>query len=382
MLSKDSPKLTQSKSSQSAGNASVCIACNKSHPAKDLILCHSCCACYDFLCAGFPRTLTEEIRKDRKKEPQRLLWQCTKCIASKRRSSSIRRPSSGSTPVPPPLSTESLQNQIDQHIQSTLDTIVKKVDETCDKLIRDLLARHTADINNQMTELKGVIESVQSKVSKLESHMQAMKTKRVSPENENILTKVADLESRVHSVESRRPDQTQAGANMDDRLKNFIVYGVPNETEVPVTEIVNKICRKYDVGFTAGAVNCFRLNQQNDAAISTPILCKFSSKEKRDEVFFNYIKKRDLCIGDVVDAAGADYRLYINEHLTKEEASIVRKCRQLKREEKIFKFYIRNSRISVALTSTKRSAVHVASMSDLDKLVEGTGVQQTDGSLK
>lgn len=227
-----------------------------------------------------------------------------------------------------------------------MEFLEKKIDNLFDKLS----AKFEEKLNSWIQKkIEDVIEPLNEKTNKLETAVATLESK------------IAELEKKLNA-NAKQINQEKINNDRNERLKNIIIYGVPDCTDEEMKSVVDKACKKYDGSFSSNNVKCLRLKKS--ANNYPPILVKFNSKGARDAIFFNYIKKRDLMLTDVMDGAnGLDCRIYINEHLMKDDAEIVKKCRELKRENKLQRFFLRNGVVFIQLSNgTKRKISDVAEL--------------------
>lgn len=184
-----------------------------------------------------------------------------------------------------------------------------RVDELFDKLKVKLDELISANINLLKSAYDNRFSAIETSIADLAVRCDTLATQ---------------LESRLHQLTPSEPN----GSAQPDRSKNLMCYGIPAGENLDLAAIVSKICLQFDPQFDANSMACFRLNSAN--GLKPPVIIKFATKRARDAVFFTYIKKRDLMLSSVLDGVDIQGRVYLNEHLTKEEAAVVKKCRELK----------------------------------------------------
>lgn len=279
--------------------------------------------------------------------------QSSQSAQSSRTTSISKKPALQPSKTTPPAPTKDgrkadvVDESIQNYIQSMLNDFVAQLDHKIDNLLKE---KFDAFANGIHDKIAGVEKNMAARIDFLEG-------------------RVSTLETRLSEANKMNNNRILDDANHADRSKNFLIHGVPNDPNLDVKQLVKNICSKYETSFDNEWAHCFRIKSAKDDSTTTPIMCKFVSREKRDSVFHKYIAKRDLKLSDVMDCAGVDLRVYINEHLSKEEAAIIRECRQLKKDKRIFRFYQRDGRIMVATSNEKNNAKRVSSLDDLTKLI-------------
>lgn len=342
-----SPTLRSTAVSQSTSRESVgklCGSCKKSVNGKEVVICAVCCGVFHLFCANVSKTLFEEINKSNNKTKKACFnWTCIKCADIQNIIAS-----------PSPNANGSAQSQSTTvpSMNATMDEFINKLD----KKIDDLLA----------SKMNPQIDILHTKIAALEE-------KLASCMNDTSAAKISEMEEKLNALGKQMSNieksnkGTKNNAHNNDRDKSFIIHGIPNNNDVDTKTIAVAACCKYVDNFNADYMACVKLKVK-DGSLTVPILCSFTSKAIRDRVFFSYIKKRDLRLGDVMDGAGIDARIYLNENLTKDEAEIVRACRKLKAEKKIVKHYLRDGNIFVVVSNDKKSAKSVQSMDELNAI--------------
>lgn len=318
--------MSQRVTRKNTTNSIVCAHCSKSTLNKDVILCDKCNSYYDLKCADITVSLFNEIKKMKnEKTKSSLFWQCTNCSKSNTANNDNNELLDKNT-----ASLEVLFNKFERKITNILDAKIESV------------------INSKVNEaVKGLSDSIKD----LQQEYIILKQKMKDIEN-NMESKLNELSTSGNVENERR-----------ERLNHFVIYGVPVAiTGNDILQIVERICIKYDKNFCKDNVQCFRLNNDNNYP---PILVKFFSRSARDAVFFNYIKKRDLMLSDVAEGNEIQHRIYINEHLAKQDASIVRECRTLKADKKIQYFFLRNGKIFILIAGNNNKIGPIKNISQL-----------------
>lgn len=341
-----SPTLRSTAVSQSTSRASVgkiCAPCKKSVNGKEAVLCAVCCGAFHLSCAHISKALFDEINKlNTKNKKSCFNWTCIDCADKQ---NIIASPSLNANE-----SSQSM-NTSPAALEVTMDEFISKLD----KKIDDLLA----------TKMNPQIEMLHEKIVALEDKLSSYVADTSTAKLTEMEAKLTALSTQLSNFE--KSNGSQNNNNRDDRKKNFIIHGVPNNNDLDVKSIATAACSKYVDNFNADCMACVKLKVK-EGSVTAPILCSFTSKTIRDRVFFSYIKKRDLKLGDILNDAGIDARIYLNENLTRDEAEIVRACRKLKTEGKILKHFLRDGDIYVAVTNAKNSAKRVHSLDELNAI--------------
>lgn len=339
-----------------------CGSCKKSVNGKDVVVCAMCGGAFDLGCAKISKVLFDEIHKSNTKvNKQCFNWTCSSCadkqIVISSQSSTSKTNSADS------LASQSTSMQSDTFsMETAMNDFINKFDKKIDELLEN--------------KLKPQIDMLNAKIVALEEKLTAHVPDRSNAKLAELEEKLISLEAQLSNIKKSNDDR-QIDSHRLERKKKFIIYGIPNENTLDIKSIATATCRKYAADFDADCMSCAKLKVKDDST-TAPILCSFTSKAVRDRIFFGYIKKRDLKLADVMDSAGIDVRLYLNENLTKDEAEIVRECRKLKREKKIATHYLRDGDIFVAVTNVKKSAKQINSMDELKAMIGNVQERNTE----
>lgn len=304
-----------SQLSQSAD--SKCGNCNKSTRKKGSIKCSSCNITFDANCANLSLALLDEVTKHRKsaaKNKSSFSWRCPNCTGS--------QTSENNTDI---LGLDARLDDLFDSLKSRLEALISSSIQT---LLRENEIKFAETVSSKILELKTELEL---RIAALEANQVNMKS---------------HFESRI-AVTATNPAPDKA-----ERAKNLLCFGIPNGDATALPDVVSRICSKYDPDFDIASVSFSRLTARDELA--PPVIVKFATKRARNNVFLNYIKTCDLKLTDVMNGACQDTRIYLNEHLSKEEAALVRQCRVLKQEKKIHRFTLRDGDIYIHFTPDKK----------------------------
>lgn len=323
--------VTSSQAKNSLGEK--CTTCSHSIQNKNAIVCDNCRGVYDPKCAKLTTHTFDELVKMQKSSPKAKVinWYCSTCAKTE--------PGASNKDV-----LSGFENIFESKISEFMESLEKKVDVLFQRKIESFIGGLTAKV-----------DLLETKINDLQIEIGVLRNKSIQDQNAASNDKFIQLQSKIQEVENGLNNQIKNVQTIDqrnterrDRQKNLLIYGVPDGERNLLGGIVKQICVKYDANFNAENVSYFRLYTKDKNSAAPPILCKFNSKAERDAIFFNYIKTRNLYLADVIEGAGVNERVFINEHLSKEDANIVRECNKLKREGKLIKFYLRDGNIYVS----------------------------------
>ena len=177
-----------------------------------------------------------------------------------------------------------------------------------------------------------------------------------------------DLKKQRNSEELKADELEQ-----HDRRQNLISKGVPQFQNENVTEIILSLASKLDVNLTANDISIAhrlpvkrpRLNSESNVTNRrhSGIIVRFISRQKRNEMYSNRIKAKDISDFPV---QGMN-KLYVNENLTQRRKRLFWLARQ-KAKELDFKFiWTSNSQIFIR-EDEKADSLPIRTEYDLDNL--------------
>lgn len=110
-------------------------------------------------------------------------------------------------------------------------------------------------------------------------------------------------------------------------------------------------------------------NRTQDTTDGRPgnIIAKFTSRKKKDE-FIAAIKKKKGITSKGIGMAGADQRIFVNDHLTRKNKSILRSAKRFKNEHMYQFLWVRSGKIYLRKNDTS-PPIHVSCDSQLKNLI-------------
>lgn len=291
-------------SSQTGGT--TCSECKKSQRSGKFINCAGPCGgLFDLTCADVSIRSYEEVFC-KKSKVNSVNWYCKKCTAKNANMNNTC------------CTEEMIQQLLNKALNGFLENLDGKIEKLVSAKIKEFGDSHDVAFN----EFEAKIQALEERVAQLE----------LLPKNEpsgDILSAIdQSCERRVKEIIA----ETNSTNDKQDRLNNLLIHGVPNDAASNVKDIMVKAFTKYNSTFNADNVTCYRLTKRGETPVTSPILCKFRDKRDRDGIFFKYLAKRDLVLSDVVDGAAITSRVFINEHLNKDEAMVIKRCRDMRKE--------------------------------------------------
>ena len=197
--------------------------------------------------------------------------------------------------------------------------------------------------------------------------------KRLRKEINQKDTKINSLENRVHELEqySRREDLVISGIELKNRSYARVTRtgqnddnneGAPIEEQESVeTQVINEFAKR-DVLLKSEDISACHTLGKKEPGKTNPIVIRFVSRKTKIDILRNSKKLKD-------PQNESWPKIYVNEHLTKLNASIARKARFLRKQQKIVSTWTRNCTVfikyNIDIEHTRIMAVK--SMDDLNK---------------
>lgn len=253
------------------------------------------------------------------------------------------------------LSSSTMSTHNDTIINKESDSTLKTILSTLQILLSrfDHLERRSEVFDSKLTAVNEKVDTVDSKCDATISEVDSLKKAVEILQSEN-----AVLHRMFNHAEKSR------------RQTDLLVEGIPSKTGENTQDIVLKIANHIKCDLSKeGISSSFRLTTHS--GITRPLLVKFANKTIRDAFYFSYLKERNLTLSDIMPELNLRNRIFINENLTAENRSFLRRCAALKVKHLIFHY------------STKNGAVYAKIGKDeVPVLVTADFLQRMEGSQK
>lgn len=202
----------------------------------------------------------------------------------------------------------------------------------------NLPSQNTSGQDNVGAKLEA-LETKIEKVSKLLMDNVLPQLNSIKSDIENCLSRIETFEKGTNSKIDKLVVENNHIRKQLNRC-DILVSGLPKTlTNDGLYEVVDKIGNVLDVKLEPYDIHlCTWIRNKK------VLLVKFNSVRKRDKIFSNYIKTKNLQLNHVINT-DIEARVYINEHLTPIAANMQYFCRKLLKEKKITKYFIKNSSV-------------------------------------
>lgn len=166
------------------------------------------------------------------------------------------------------------------------------------------------------------------------------------------LDKIENLSQKCKILENENTELKKALNSQEQysRRNCIEVYGMPESKEENIFATVFQISRAIGVKLDKEDIDaCHRLRSQPRSKEPRPIIIKFVSRWKKDEIIQARRVRRTLSLQDIdasLKGTGEGKKpIYINESLTKDNRILLSKCKEFKKKNNIKFLWTRNGKI-------------------------------------
>lgn len=289
------------------------------------------------------------------------------------RSHANRQASATSSPslpvVQPPDITSQLQD-LKNYFDTKLETIKKEILEemaikinSFEALVQQIWQQHNA-FNNRLNTIETSLENFRKEQDTYNSFPEKLL---------NLQTTLAAIEHENISIKSKLSDLELLDQNVNDveqraRLNNLEIFGLPKQKTENLVSITCKIATKLGVPLTGEDIDySTRIPSRiKNNGLPKTVIIRFKSIQLRDSLLSAARKKRGLSSTDI-EIPGESKPIYINEHLTLKNKSLLKATRTKCRELGFQNVWTRNAKIYVR-QHNKAPAVRILSLEQLESL--------------
>lgn len=331
--------------------------------------CHNCKQNYDLACANLSPKRYKKMSPD-----GRLNWKCLECRSKEPKADN------SNTPVRAVFQTvEEGEDDVEQDRHVTVrrarsvDNYITKealkgiLSEEIETTLTRLGFSQLKNINTQFSEIQesiayisGQYEDIKKLLNTTSSDLQSLKA-----ENNSLKETLNKLTVRVKTLEEENMKQQQWV-----RLQNIEITGVPEDKEENTVAIVQKVSEYIGVDIALSDVEFAHRVQPRRAASAVrarPIIARLKQRILKDKIMASARKHRNLNTKEV-GIAGEISKIYINEHLTKDNKILLKLCKQKAKELNYKYIWTKNCRIFVRKNEIS-PPISINSSSDIVKIV-------------
>lgn len=239
--------------------------------------------------------------------------------------------------------------------------------EPSSKEVWKLLVEMNSKLEDLVTQYKKVstdLEEIRKAVEFNDRNVEEVK--------ESILSLTDDLRDQKTTMEEVKASTDKLASEMDsttnklDELEQYTrknsleIHGIPTDGNVESEEVVLKIARAIDVEVESSDIEISHRLKVRSKTTSQPIIVKFLSHKKKNELLYARRKLKDLTVGDIFEHLTEDdtgeNRIFINENLTSYRRKLFGKLLSLRRKGTIFstwtidgKIFMKKSEVGIPI---------------------------------
>lgn len=379
---------------ESSGN---CVGCDGSLQEQDFMKCKDCSQKYDLLCANLSPKRFRSFNEAKKRK-----WVCPECVCklpkgdnndTPARSTKRQQPpsnlaaptgsdeSSTSTsnvttrkksPVPIPLPVSVSYITEERLREMWQNEMIKELKSMINSSNRDISGQLTT-INGQCADFQESLLYVSKQYDDLRKEISDLKQlfgnttseiKGLKEENKSLKQNLSACVARVKLLEEENLKQQQWA-----RIQNVEITGIPEHKDEITTDLVMKVSEHIGVAIQPTDIE-FAHRVQPRRAVSAsharPIVVRLRQRIIKDHLVAAARKHRNLTARDVGFASDTQ-KVYVNEHLTKDNKMLLGACKQKAKEVGYKYAWTKNCRVFVRKDDNS-PPIPVNSSADLVKI--------------
>lgn len=188
------------------------------------------------------------------------------------------------------------------------------------------MSRKLESLQNQMSQVLMIVESQKKKIVELEKEINKQKTA-----NEDLKKHLEDSQDLIDELQQR------------SRLNNVILTGIKQDKNEDVMKVVDSIGKKLGIMNPLDDVQvAHRVNTTMQGKIK-PIVIRMANTKTRDK-WTAAFRKSDLWKS----------KIYVNEHLTKRNQSLLSQAKKFKKEHKYKYVWVKDCKILIRKDESSR----------------------------
>lgn len=322
-----------------------CYKCKDALSTEDSLKCITCNCYFHYKCVGLNDMDFKKILPMNKTK-----WKCPPCKSMKK----INIPS-------PEPSSHSIIN-----IEAT--AIMAHLDEKF-SILKSAIDSLRSDVNEKLLKLTSKVNSWETRMNSFASSISAVDAQitDLKSENEKLKLELDSLRSNVKVIteENSRNEQWV-------RRSNIQINGVPEKKGENLLSLVSVLAKKcgFNINMNTDIDFVTRIAVKNDTDNKTPkpIILKMQSRYKKDELLTSLRKIKNCTANDIgISGAQSNYKIYFNDHLSAKNKYLLKKAKQLAKDNNYAYCWVRNCTVMVR-RSDQSPVLHITSEESLKKV--------------
>lgn len=364
----------------------TCVGCKSAIPNKEFMCCHECRQKYDLICANLSPKRFKKMSQEVK-----LKWTCLECKSRKPKLDNTNTPVRAAQQSKPTgeLDVMALDDECnitfrkhrnddfitEEKLKEIWKNVMKKemeslLESTINRTVSEqlkLIKNQYSGFQESLTFISSQFEEFKIENAELKKVLGTVSTeiKCLKEENRTLRENLDAVSSRVKVLEDENIKQQQWV-----RLQNIEITGIPEAKEENTIDIVQKITQHLGVAIEPSDLEFAHRVQPRRVASAErarPIVVRLRQRYIKDQIIAAARRRRNMNARDV-GMGGENNRIFINEHLTKENKMLLRACKQRAKEVNFKYIWTKNCRIFVRKIDTS-PPIPINSSLDLAKMV-------------
>lgn len=335
----------------------ICPKCRQI--VTDAVICTACKGNYHFACAGLAETTYRKMPTERKAS-----WRCIPCR----------------TGVGSPVPGEDRTSQ--RSLQKPADSVVTDVSADLQHGIATVLGEikelrgDLASVKSDLAACKNGIQNIEIKFNEMESRVSLAEDRLTQVEKKtDLVGKLqADLNSATAAISTLQ--QENDAREQYSRMNNVEISGLPFTKGENLVNILHDIYTVVGLTFKSEHIDCIHRvrrfqvagsvrgggngdhnDRDRSSDVRAPaIIVKFTRRIYKDELLSAVRARRGITTSSI-NLSGPAVNMYLGDHLTPASKLLLKRARELKRDNKLAYLWIRDCKILARRTDTSKVLV-------------------------
>lgn len=246
---------------------------------------------------------------------------------------------------------------IKKHIQDDIMSELNKVSSTTEDIKKDLNTLRT-----EYADMRGIMAAMNSKQLETTASIESLKTsieftservddidKRVKmteiklKHSDDMNTELLELKKSLSEMKLELHGQQQR-----DRQKNLEIHGLPESNSENLEDIFIRIASHAGVTISSNDIDHIHRVQprKSIADRSRAVVVKLKQRIHKDNVIVGIRKTRGISTKDL-NMGGNPKPIYVNEHLTVNNKTLLKKCKEMATIKQFQYVWVKNCRIYI-----------------------------------
>lgn len=256
-----------------------------------------------------------------------------------------------------------IQGTVTRTIESTTSVELAKISAALTNINSNILklnddynqlSRTLSETNSKLNTIEHSLNFISSRQDSLEDRVFAIESKNVQ---------VTELTGQVYCLEKKISTLEQQARQCNAEISNL-----PEKKSENLLNIFESLSRLVDYSIKKSDIISIHRVPHADVKSTRPknIIVKFTSRIMRDNFLSAYRGKKGLT-SETLGVSGPAHKIYCNEHLTLENKTLFRKCREAASQKNIKYVWVKHGTILTRKSDTS-PVIAIKSPQDFGKL--------------